>query len=243
MQIDELLELAKSRRTCRRFKPGPPIPEESITKMLEMARWAQSGANGQPWEFIVVRDPETLKKMNEIAFEARVESYIVEQTRMEEYRHQAHAFGSTRLGGMEDASVVIVVMGDRRVLPATALRAWMVVAEGGEGAHYAKNIGNATQYLHLAAAALGLATRWVSVQRGTEQQFKRLLNVPDAIDIHTLIPVGYRANKPPPPYRRELSEFVHYEKYDTAKYRTTADIIKYLASLRKRSTSAYKQGH
>ncbi len=36
----------------RRFK-SDPIPDEYIGEILEAARWAMSGANGQPWEFLV----------------------------------------------------------------------------------------------------------------------------------------------------------------------------------------------
>ena len=55
MEIDEFLELVTKRRSTRRFSPDP-VPDEFIEKMIEAARWAQSGANGQPWEFIVVKD-------------------------------------------------------------------------------------------------------------------------------------------------------------------------------------------
>ena len=58
MEIDELLELMKTRRSMRRFKPDP-IPDEYIEKMLEAARWSPSGANAQPWEFIIIKEPET----------------------------------------------------------------------------------------------------------------------------------------------------------------------------------------
>jgi nitroreductase len=48
MNIEQFLELAKKRRSIRRFKPDP-VPDEIIQKILEAARWAMSGANGQPW--------------------------------------------------------------------------------------------------------------------------------------------------------------------------------------------------
>lgn len=31
-----------------------PVPTDFIQKILEAARWAPSGANSQPWEFIVI---------------------------------------------------------------------------------------------------------------------------------------------------------------------------------------------
>jgi len=38
MQIDELLELMRRRRSIRRFKPDP-VPDEYIDKILEAGRW------------------------------------------------------------------------------------------------------------------------------------------------------------------------------------------------------------
>ncbi len=53
MKIDEFLELARTRRSIRRFKPDP-IPDEYINKILEAARWSPSWGNTQPWEIAVV---------------------------------------------------------------------------------------------------------------------------------------------------------------------------------------------
>ena len=55
-KYDALLDIAKHRRTCRNFS-GEPISDEMVEKILEVTRWAPSGANSQPWSFIVVKDP------------------------------------------------------------------------------------------------------------------------------------------------------------------------------------------
>ena len=49
---DRFLALGKARYTCRGLK-SEPVPEGALEKILEAARWAMSGANSQPWEFIV----------------------------------------------------------------------------------------------------------------------------------------------------------------------------------------------
>ena len=50
---DVLYRIMTTRMSVRRIKPDP-IPEEYIEKILEAGRWAMSGANGQPWEFLVI---------------------------------------------------------------------------------------------------------------------------------------------------------------------------------------------
>ena len=56
------MEAIRSRRAIRRFKKEP-VPPELIEKMLEAARWAPSSVNSQPWEFIVVTDPDKEKNL------------------------------------------------------------------------------------------------------------------------------------------------------------------------------------
>src|SRR4030043_31020 len=93
-------------------------------------------------------------------------------------------------------------------------------------------MANPCQTMHLAAAAAGLASHWLSIERDLEQRFKAILGVPEVLEIHSLVVLGYPAFEPPTPYRRELKEIVHYEKYDKSKYRTGQDIINYLLTLR-----------
>src|SRR5262249_16911429 len=59
---DTLLDLVKSRASVRKLKPDP-IPDDYVTQILEVGRWAMSGANGQPWDFIVVKNPDTKKAL------------------------------------------------------------------------------------------------------------------------------------------------------------------------------------
>src|SRR4030042_6403051 len=55
MDYVNFLDFIKNRRTIRRFKPDP-IPDDYVEKIIEAARWAPSGFNMQPWEFVVIKD-------------------------------------------------------------------------------------------------------------------------------------------------------------------------------------------
>ena len=61
-EFETLHDLVTRRASVRKLKPDP-IPDGYIEKMLETARWAMSGANSQPWEFIVVRDAQIKKDL------------------------------------------------------------------------------------------------------------------------------------------------------------------------------------
>jgi nitroreductase len=61
----ELLEGIKSRKSIRAFKPDP-VSGKALMDLLELATWAPSGVNLQPWEFFVVRGKvlDKLKRAN-----------------------------------------------------------------------------------------------------------------------------------------------------------------------------------
>src|SRR5260370_16913913 len=49
-------------RAVRQLRPDP-LPESVLHDILEVARWSGSAGNRQPWEFVVVRDRDTLKRL------------------------------------------------------------------------------------------------------------------------------------------------------------------------------------
>jgi len=70
---DEMLERAREfaehlarRRTVREFD-SRPVPEGVVEAALRAAASAPSGANLQPWRFVVIQDPETRTRLREAA--------------------------------------------------------------------------------------------------------------------------------------------------------------------------------
>lgn len=51
----DVLEAIKTRRSVRRFKKEK-IPPNLLKEVLEVARWAPSARNSQPWRFIIIVD-------------------------------------------------------------------------------------------------------------------------------------------------------------------------------------------
>jgi len=70
----DVFECIKTRRSIRKYLPDP-VKEEDLVKILDAARWAPSAGNLQPWEFIIVRDPE---KKKAIARAALNQDFIAE---------------------------------------------------------------------------------------------------------------------------------------------------------------------
>lgn len=67
-RVCEFYERMHTRRTVRQLSPEP-VPLELIETAIRCANTAPSGANQQPWRFVVVRDPD-IKRQIRIAAEA-----------------------------------------------------------------------------------------------------------------------------------------------------------------------------
>ncbi len=63
---DDLWEVLSTARTIRRFT-DEPVDDATLTRCLEAATWAPSGANAQGWRFIVLRSPESRAVVAEAA--------------------------------------------------------------------------------------------------------------------------------------------------------------------------------
>lgn len=60
----ETLDAIRTKRSVRSYT-DEPVPEETIRRILDAGRHAQSSKNEQPWTFILVRDKERLKALSE----------------------------------------------------------------------------------------------------------------------------------------------------------------------------------
>ena len=63
----DTFEAIRKRRSVRQYT-GEPIPREALIKIVEAGRWAPSGYNRQPWDFILVTEKAMI---NELKIAAR----------------------------------------------------------------------------------------------------------------------------------------------------------------------------
>lgn len=61
----DIIDVIKSRRSVRKFTPGP-VSDDLIETVLEAGRWAPSGLNNQPWRFAVIRDAGLRRAISEL---------------------------------------------------------------------------------------------------------------------------------------------------------------------------------
>ena len=224
MDYDNLLELVKKRRSIRRFKPQP-LPDEYIDKIIEAARWAPSGSNSQPWEFIVVKKQEVKDKIIQLIDENNNLMRKIEVIREPELRMR---WGSP---GYVHAPVFIILCGDTRTKDAYPLNA---VLERGSSI-FTSSLANCFLYMNLAVTSLGLGAQWVSAiaHPYVQSLTKDLLSVPKELEFYDMMAVGYPDMEPRPRLVRANEEMVHYDYYDKTKFRTEQQLRDFIASLRR----------
>lgn len=67
----EAIEILKSRRSVRIFQ-NKEIPKNILEEIIDVARFSPTARNVQPWEFIVTKNSETLKKISGLGENAKL---------------------------------------------------------------------------------------------------------------------------------------------------------------------------
>jgi FMN reductase (NADPH) len=225
LSIDSFLDLVRSRRSVRSgFLKDAPVSDEQIERILEAARWAPSGGNSQPWEFIVIRDPEIRDQITSL-YKAQMRDKI----QIEETVRGRRSIVDPGLA-FRHAPVFIIILGDPRTIDAYPVRTKLEKWES----HFYSSLANCVLQLMLAAHALGLTTIYVSDVSSPyfSVMIKSLLNVPDPLQVYQLVPVGFGEKSPTIHHpRRSLKDMVHYEKYDSSLFRSEAQIQNFMEDM------------
>jgi 5,6-dimethylbenzimidazole synthase len=217
MDYHGFLELVQRRRTIRKFKPDI-VPDDIIEKIIEAARYAPSGANIQPWEFLVIRKPELKEGIIRIIEGARAGGTASVQNTSEVIRE------------LSSPPVFIMLLGDSRTragLPGRASqddRKWQSVL--------ISSLASAFLYMHLAATSLGLASRWQSgVERpDSREPLGKLLGLPDEMQIYDMMVVGYPEAGPSPKRVRDRKEMIHYDYCRKEDLRSDEQVTDFLSN-------------
>lgn len=196
-RASDFFELMNRRRTVREYSLRE-VPHELIERAIATAGTAPSGANMQPWRFVVVRDAEVKRKIREAAEKEEHESY---SGRMSEkwLRRLAPLGTDEHKPFLEIAPYLIIVF---RITS---------VEENGETepTYYSQeSVGIAVGLLLAALQNLGLAT--LTHTPSPMKFLQEILGRPRNEVPFVLIPVGYPAEdaKVPDIKRKPLEEII-----------------------------------
>lgn len=184
-RLDAFGRRLMTRRTVRHFS-SDPIPDGIIDRAIAVAGSAPSGANLQPWRFVVVRDPGVKRRIREAAEEE--ERAFYEQRAPDDWLETIAPLGTDwRKPFLETAPCLIV-----------CFRIDYGVAANPDGSerrvkHYyvAESVGIACGFLLAALHIAGLAT--LTHTPSPMGFLSSILGRPKNEKPYLLIPVGYPA--------------------------------------------------
>jgi 5,6-dimethylbenzimidazole synthase len=225
-RYEALMDVARNRMTNRAFAPWE-VPREHFEMILEAARHAPSGANAQPWHYIVVTDPEVKQTIG--------------QCFVDEQQHRARlrmGFPTPNYNGVKTAPGLIVIVADFRFI-----RAFPVLNDGSElDRLYKQNaerillqsVAASTMSAHLAAAALGYAVWWITAigQEDIQSRVKPLLRVPDELAVIDVMCFGPPLKPSYKRWKKRLDQIMSWDRFNTDNSMTDAQIDEWVKTTR-----------
>ena len=225
-RYEALMDVVRARMTNRAFAPAE-IPRAHVEMILEAARHAPSGANAQPWHFVVVTDPAVKQAIGQC--------FVDEQQRRARLRM---GFPTPNYNGVKTAPGLVVVVADFRFV-----RAFPVLNDGSEtDRRYRQNaerillqsVAASTMSAHLAAAALGYAVWWITAigQDDLQRTIRPLVGVPDFLSIIDVMCFGPPLKPSYKRWKKRLDQIVSWDRMDPDDVMTDEQVDEWVRTTR-----------
>ena len=185
-----ILKLATSRKTARKYSSAP-VPMEAVIGALEAARQAPSGANRQPWRFILVDDPELKGRIRRASERGEREMYEKVTGKFREWL-LGHGL-SQRKPFLEEAPLLVVVLMDRSA-PYARESVWVAIG-----------------FILLALEESGLST--LPYTPSNTRYPLDELDAPPEYALEAILPIGYSEDKKQKESKLSLDEIVRRNKW------------------------------
>lgn len=228
IQYETLMDIVRNRITTREFDSSVTIPRKHYEMILDAARHAPSGANAQPWQFIVITSQATKDSITEY--------FVGEQKRRAELKMK---FPTPNYKGLATAPGFIVVVSDFRLV-----RAFPVLKDDDSDLNkmYLENaerillqsVAAATMSAHLAATALGYNVWWVTAigQQLAQEAMKPLLGIPEELSILDIMCFGPPKKEPYKRWKKGLDEIINWDRFNPEHFMSAEAIDEWIRKQR-----------
>lgn len=203
-----IFEVLHSTRAMKRLKPDP-VPLELLRKVIDAGTRAPSGVNTQPWEFLVVRDAEAKKWIQERYLHFTTERFgtLVESLEGVGTPHARMLRTVMHLAEhLHEVPVLLFVCGHRDWPAVVPVEQRVGKAPAPYGSIYP-----CSQNILLACRALGLGASLTTMHHMFEAELAKRLRVPEEIAIVSLIPIGFPRGRFGPVTRQPSEGLTHFD--------------------------------
>ncbi len=208
------IDAIRTTRAVRRYTDAP-ITEQEIRTCLDAAVQAPSGGNLQPWQFVVVRDAETKRRLADLyrrAYERYERALLASlppfRSDTERERFGRMIRSSRHLAEhLAEAPALVLVLARRVDL---TLRDEQGPLDVG---HVCASVYPAVQNLMVAARALGIGTVLTTVIRVHHDEARAVCAIPEPWEIAALVPLGRPRGRFGVAPRKPAEAVTHWDRY------------------------------
>lgn len=210
----ELYDGIMTTRAMRRFT-DEPVHDDQIRAMLRAAQQGPSGGNIQPWQFVVVTDPDVRGRIGAL-YRAAYERYEAamlptvgpHRTDADESSWNRTLAASRHLAAhLGEAPVIVLVC-----MPDISMTLRDAEGDLDVGTPYA-SVYPAVQNMILAARSMGLGAALTTVHRIRHDELRELCGIPDRYQVVALVPVGHPAGRFGVARRRPVEGVTHWNRW------------------------------
>ncbi len=210
----ELYDAIMTTRSMRRLTNDPPVTDAEIEHCLRAAVQAPNGGNVQPWQFVVVTDPDQRRRVATVMQRATmrymdaVEAMRPPSDDPEAEKSWARGAALTRhlADHLADTPMVLFVL--------TPYPNILTDDEGPiEIGRLEASIFPAVQNFLLAARDIGLGTTLTTLVKVYEDEIKEVCGIKAHHDIVALVPVGRPVGNFGTPPRRPAEKVTSWNRY------------------------------
>jgi nitroreductase len=182
----DLVQAVRGRRSVRKYK-DIGVSDAVIEELIDLARYSPSSMDGQPWHFVVIRDPKTKAAL------AKIKNKYCPVKKKQ-----------FKADFLKKAPLIIIVCVDkersydREIENAVLATAYIML-----GAQ-----ANGLNSVYMSA--------YKDDEPGVAREIRDLLSIPEKIDPVTLIPMGYPDEKLDTKKIRDIKEMIHHENFSSA---------------------------
>jgi nitroreductase len=215
-----LLEAMMTQRAVRRVLPDP-VDDAVVLKCIELALRAPTGANGQNWEFIVVKDhriKEKLAKRYRQAWKLYYGAVVRRVAAQDESMAKTARAVQWQVDHFTEVPVLVVAclrLGLREGRVPFALMPHAALSG------YWGSIFPSVQNLLLAARAMGLGASLITLPLWSVASARRALDLPRSVTPCCIVPLGWPRGRYGPTTRRPVEEVTHLDAYSNRAWSDT----------------------
>ena len=207
-----LADAMMTQRAVRRVLPDP-VDDAVVLKCIELALRAPTGANGQNWEFVVVKDDRIKKKLAKryrqawfVYYHAMIRRVAARDESMEKIVRAVQ----WQVDHFTEIPVLVVAclrLGARDGKPPL-----VPLPHAAESGYYG-SIYPSVQNMLLAARAMGLGACLITLPLWNVASARRTLKLPHSVTPCCVVPLGWPRGRYGPTTRKPVGEVTHLDAY------------------------------